>query len=120
MAVRLTGMSLKELKTLRSKLDLAIQNIEKSNLSKAKAEVAKIAKEYGVSLEALTGKDLAPKAQTTRKSKSTKKIDGAKKVAPKYRHPDDASLTWTGRGLKPKWVVKLLDDNVSLADLVIK
>ena len=120
MAVKLAGMSLKELKALRSKLDLAIQNLEKSNLSKAKVEVAKIAKQYGVSVETLIGNDLAPKPQTKRKSKSIKKTDGSKKVAPKYRHPNDASLTWTGRGLKPKWVVKLMEDNVSLADLLIK
>jgi DNA-binding protein H-NS len=25
-------------------------------------------------------------------------------VAPKYRHPGDASLTWTGRGKRPQWV----------------
>jgi DNA-binding protein H-NS len=27
-----------------------------------------------------------------------------KKVAPKYRSKEDASLTWTGRGLPPKWL----------------
>ena len=31
------------------------------------------------------------------------------KVAPKYRHPKDASLTWTGRGRQPKWLVAELE-----------
>lgn len=26
-------------------------------------------------------------------------------VAPKYQHPKDASLTWTGRGRQPLWLV---------------
>ena len=27
-----------------------------------------------------------------------------KPAAPKYRHPDDASITWTGKGRQPKWI----------------
>jgi DNA-binding protein H-NS len=27
-----------------------------------------------------------------------------KKVAPKYRSKEDPKLTWTGRGLAPKWI----------------
>ena len=27
-------------------------------------------------------------------------------VSVKYRHPQDASLTWTGRGRRPRWLVK--------------
>ncbi|WP_150049530.1 MULTISPECIES: H-NS histone family protein [Methylomonas] len=30
------------------------------------------------------------------------------KVAAKYRNPADASQTWTGRGLAPKWMQELL------------
>lgn len=30
------------------------------------------------------------------------------KVAPKYRNPNDASQTWTGRGIAPKWMQNLL------------
>lgn len=29
------------------------------------------------------------------------------KVAIKYRHPDDHSKTWTGRGVAPKWMQEL-------------
>jgi len=31
------------------------------------------------------------------------------KVAVKYRHPDDAEKTWTGRGMMPKWLQSLLE-----------
>jgi DNA-binding protein H-NS len=29
-------------------------------------------------------------------------------VVPKYRNPDDASETWSGRGKQPRWLVALL------------
>ena len=41
------------------------------------------------------------------------------KVAPKFRHPEDAELTWSGRGRKPKWFVKQLEAGVSPDDLAI-
>ena len=114
MSIKLIGLNLKELKILRSKIDAAIQKLEANNLSKARLEVAKLAKEYGIPLEDL----IAEKASTKPARKLTKKTK--KKVPPKYRHPDDNSLTWTGRGLKPKWVSLLLENGIKLDDLTIK
>ncbi|TAN06778.1 MAG: H-NS histone family protein [Rhodanobacteraceae bacterium] len=34
-------------------------------------------------------------------------------VAPKYRHPTNSRLTWTGRGHQPDWITKWLDDDHS-------
>ncbi|MGB0847683.1 MAG: H-NS family nucleoid-associated regulatory protein [Thiolinea sp.] len=42
-----------------------------------------------------------------------------KPVAPKYRHPEDSSMTWTGRGRRPRWVDECLDNGQSLEDLAI-
>ena len=33
---------------------------------------------------------------------------GRSKVKPKFRNPDDASQTWAGRGLRPRWLVEAL------------
>ncbi len=44
---------------------------------------------------------------------------GKTKVAPKYRHPEDSSVTWTGRGRKPKWILELLEQGKTLEDLEI-
>jgi DNA-binding protein H-NS len=38
-------------------------------------------------------------------------------VAVQYRHPDDATLQWTGRGRQPKWIKEWVDAGKSL-DLV--
>jgi DNA-binding protein H-NS len=32
-----------------------------------------------------------------------------KRVAPKFRHPDDPNLTWSGRGKTPLWVKALME-----------
>jgi DNA-binding protein H-NS len=39
------------------------------------------------------------------------------KVAPKYRGPDGE--TWTGRGLKPKWLQAALEEGKKLEDFLI-
>src|SRR4051812_28967379 len=58
----------------------------------------------------LTALDLA--APTAKARSSTKK------VAPKYRDPASGA-TWTGRGLKPKWLAAALEQGRSIADFAI-
>jgi DNA-binding protein H-NS len=41
------------------------------------------------------------------------------KVAPKYQHPSNPSLTWTGRGRTPKWIEEQINAGRSLASLEI-
>ncbi len=44
-----------------------------------------------------------------------------RKAAPKYQHPDDPSITWTGRGRKPLWVVEATEEGgKTLEDLKIR
>lgn len=40
-------------------------------------------------------------------SKVTSAVKTGKPVPVKFRHPDDASLTWSGRGKAPKWLSTL-------------
>ncbi len=46
------------------------------------------------------------------------KKDG--KVPIKYQNPNNLSQTWTGRGMKPKWLQKLLDEGHQLENFEIK
>lgn len=41
------------------------------------------------------------------------------KVPPKYRHPKNKELTWTGRGNSPIWVREYLDAGGTLEKLLI-
>lgn len=42
------------------------------------------------------------------------------KVPPKYRHPKDETMTWTGRGNQPRWVRQLVEEEgVDINSLLI-
>jgi DNA-binding protein H-NS len=41
------------------------------------------------------------------------------KVHPRFRNPDSPHQTWSGRGLQPHWMRKLLADGKTLHDLRI-
>ena len=107
MTVNLEDMSLEELKSLQKDVNKAIDNYEKRMRDLAKQELESIALEkFGFKLEELV---------SDKSSKKTKKP-----VAPKYQHPENPSLTWSGRGRKPKFVLEHLDNGGSLDDLLIK
>jgi DNA-binding protein H-NS len=42
------------------------------------------------------------------------------KVLPKFRNPERASETWSGRGKQPRWVCELLAGGASLDDVRIQ
>ena len=69
-----------------------------------RAKLEAIAKEMGYSLAELIGVEV--------------KATRAPAVA-KYRHPENAALTWSGRGRKPQWLVEALAAGKSADDLVI-
>lgn len=86
----LNELSLKELKQLRRDVEKAITSFEDRKKREALAELEKAAAEFGFSLSELAG---VSKAKT--------------KGAPKYRNPNNAEQTWTGRGRTPQWVKDL-------------
>jgi len=52
-------------------------------------------------------------------SKRRRGIPKGSRLRPKYRNPENRQQTWAGRGLKPKWLVKLLAKGKKLEDLAI-
>ena len=100
----LEAMSLKELRQLQKDLAKAISTYEDRHKADARAKLEVIAKEMGYSLADLIGVEV----KTTR----------APAVA-KYRHPENAALTWSGRGRKPQWFVSALTSGKSADDLAI-
>jgi DNA-binding protein H-NS len=51
---------------------------------------------------------------------SAKVRKSRKKPEPKYRHPSNAELTWTGAGRTPKWVLEYEEIGGSRDELLIK
>lgn len=99
-------MNRDELVDLRKQVDKALKSYEKRKLEEARREAAKAAAEFGYSLNDLRGGDKG-------------KPKGAK-LPPKYAHPDQPGLTYSGRGRKPKWLQERLDAGASLDDFLIK
>lgn len=60
-------------------------------------------------------KKAAPAGTTA--SRKGKKLG---KVAPKYRNPTNAKETWSGRGLKPRWMAELVKKGKKVEDFLIK
>lgn len=96
-------MSLKEMRDLRAKLDRAINSYEDRKRREALAAVEEAARVHGFNLADLTG------GKTRR----------AGTVAPKYANPDDPTMTWTGRGRKPRWIIENLENGKQLEDMLI-
>ena len=89
MAIDLSKLNDKDLKKLTADIDKELKSREKKQKSAARAAAEAAAKKHGFSLSELVG------------GKGT----GAKRApaAPKYRNPDDAAQTWSGRGRQPAW-----------------
>ncbi|WP_407672187.1 H-NS histone family protein [Paracoccus sediminilitoris] len=96
-------MSLKEMRELRTRLDRAINSYEDRKRREALQAIEEAAKEHGFNLAELTGSK--PRRAGT--------------VAPKYANPQDPTMTWTGRGRKPRWVQENLAEGKELDDLLI-
>ncbi|AUH35272.1 transcriptional regulator [Paracoccus tegillarcae] len=103
MTINFDKMSLKEMKELQGKLERAINSFEDRKRREAMSAVETVAREHGFSLNDLTG------GKTRRTGV----------VPPKYSNPDDPTMTWTGRGRKPRWVQENLEQGKTLDDLTI-
>jgi len=101
--VDLDSMSLDELKKLRKDVDVAIRSFEDRKKKAALAELEAKAAELGFSLNDLTGGAGR----------------GRKVNPPKYRHPENAALTWSGRGRQPEWYKELVSGGTDPDALLI-
>jgi len=98
--------TLSELIGQKEALERQIREAQAAAKGEAIAKIRHLMAEYG-----LTAADLAAPA----------KRQGAKegsKVAPKYRDPATGS-TWTGRGLKPRWLVAAIEGGKTADDYLI-
>ncbi len=99
------ALSLEELKREREKLNQQIEAIEVEEKRKVLAEVRALVKRAG-----LTAEDVFGQVKKTKRS-------GGGQI--KYRHPDNADLTWTGVGRKPKWLIDALASGKTLDSFAV-
>jgi DNA-binding protein H-NS len=97
--------NIQDLLAQKAALEKQIAEAQRAAKTDAIAKVKSLMTEYG-----LTAADLA--------GRTTTKVEGTRKVAAKYRDPE-TNQTWTGRGLKPKWLQAALAAGKSLTDFAI-
>jgi DNA-binding protein H-NS len=100
-------VSLSDLIAQREVIERKIREAQSAKRTEAIAMMQKLMSEYGLTAADLVAK---PSSKTTSGS--------GKKVAPKYCDPVSGA-TWTGRGLKPKWLSAAIDGGRSATDFAI-
>jgi len=100
----LEALSLADLRKLDKNVARAISTFEDRQKADARAKVEAFSKEMGYSLAELFGHDAKPKLIP---------------AAPKYQHPENTALTWSGRGRRPLWFIEALEAGKTADDLAI-
>lgn len=103
--INVDKMSLKELIDLEHKVQKAIGNAKERERAELKQKIQALAEHSGFSVNDLFGGRGAGKGRSS--------------GIAKYRNPDDASETWTGRGRKPNWLIARLSKGAKIADFEI-
>lgn len=106
MAIDLSNYDVGELKGLLFDIDQECKRRQRGELDDARARIHALAQDAGLSVEQL----LAP---------GGKGAAGAAQGVARYRNPDDAGQTWSGRGRQPKWLVAGLAAGRALADFAV-
>ena len=95
----------------KAALDHQIASLRTAERSDAISKVRALMAEHG-----LTAADVQGQASAKR-GKGQGPATGTK-VAPKFKHPETGA-TWTGRGLKPRWMTEALANGKALEDFAI-
>ncbi|MBK8066397.1 MAG: H-NS histone family protein [Rhodanobacteraceae bacterium] len=110
MAIDLSGLNVAELEKLIVDAKARIEVVKKQQFAELRRTLEAQARDAGFDIyELFAGGARAPRA-----------AGGDKKaVAPKYRNPENASQTWTGRGKQPVWVRDAIAAGKSLESMAI-
>jgi DNA-binding protein H-NS len=101
----LSTLDYTQLLDLKTQLEREINARQAEEKASAKRQILELVKTYGLTVEEVLSK--------THGSSTRKPVEA------KYRNPDDASQTWTGRGRKPAWVQNYIDAGFKIEDLAI-
>ncbi len=102
--IDLSDLGLDELETLKSDTEKAIKTLKARRRAEALAAAEAAAREHGFSLSELSGA----------------KIGRAKAAhPPKYQHPENPEVTWSGRGRRPNWFIEALNGGTAPEEMEI-
>ena len=101
--MNLDKMNRTELQELQRQVNGALKHYDDRQKKEAQSKLEAMAKEMGFSLSDFAG---------------GKKAKGSGGV-PKYVHPENPGLTWSGRGRQPQWFKDAVASGKSETDLAI-
>jgi len=107
MAVNLKALSATELQALIQDASAHLEGARKNLVKDIRAKIDALLQESGLTLDDIYHRRAAKHAKKTKATRVGNPLKGSS-VAPKYRNPEDASQTWTGRGRQPIWVADAL------------
>lgn len=104
------ALSLDEMLKVRKMIDAGIKTREEEKKEEVKELIRAKAAELGLDPRQLV-KEMTP-------SKSSKKA-GANTRPPKYQHPTDPSITWSGYSRRPEWIHEYVASGKDIEELRI-
>ena len=102
--VDISNLTVAQLEALRGSIDNAIVSRRETELVNLRQKMEEMAEDAGFTLEEIM------------QARATKK----RVIEPKYRNPNNAEQTWSGRGRKPSWVEELIASGGNLEDHLIQ
>ena len=108
MSTELHHMSEDQLEHMIQNAQRLLEEKQKGKRQEVIAQIRKLAASAGLEVTITTAE--GGKVKSARKGS---------RVAPKYRNPNDPNETWTGRGVKPKWLRALLEQGRNQDDFKI-
>jgi DNA-binding protein H-NS len=102
--------TLNELLAQKAALEKQIVDAQREEKAAAIAQIKALMAQYGLTLADIGARATAPAPRRAAGS--------GNKVAPKYRDPATGA-TWSGRGLKPRWLEAALAAGRSITDFAI-
>jgi len=119
--MELNKLSLAELRRLSQRVEAEIKKRDDSARRDLLKKMQRLAADHGMTLADVVGKPAAGEPKQVRRGRPAAAPSGRKtgKVPPKYRHPENADIGWTGRGRKPLWVQDWLAAGKSIEELLI-
>lgn len=113
--IDLSNLSIPDLQALIKDAEQEIVKRREQEREGVLNQMRELAGSIGLSLE-----DLLKQERGGRAPRAARGTAAAGAVAAKYRHPENAGLTWAGRGKRPHWVNDWLGAGGTLEELEAK
>ena len=105
--IDLSKLSIEELETLAKDIQAEVTARREAERQRVLGQMRELAASLGLTLEEVVRLE---------RSQSKGTAGGAQA---RYRHPNDPSLTWSGRGKRPAWLTEALAAGKSLDDFAV-